>query len=362
MISPICSNGRGRFMRKKRIGIIGHFGGDKEFFDGQTVKTKVLYEELKNATHQEIRFVDTYYKMKPVRLLIKTIWCLLTCTDVIVILGWSGLRQLFPIFYIFNKLFGTRIYHDVLGGRLDSFVKEHPKYAKYFNACTVTWVETGKMVTKLETVGVHNAEVLPNFKRLKCVAADEIDFAAALEQPYKFCTFSRVMKEKGIEDAIDAIEKINAAAGARLCTLDIYGQIAGDYVERFEEIMSGTTDAVKYAGIIPFEESVQVISKYFALLFPTYYVAEGMAGTIIDALSAAVPVIATDWNYNSELVDNGRTGIIYPNNNCNNLMEAICWAIDNAEIMRTMRFACIEEAKKYSPQNVVAVILGKIGQ
>ena len=34
---------------KKTVGIIGHFGGKKVFLDGQTIKTKILYEELRNA-------------------------------------------------------------------------------------------------------------------------------------------------------------------------------------------------------------------------------------------------------------------------------------------------------------------------
>ena len=49
---------------KKRIAIIGHFGGKEDFLDGQTVKTKILYEELKHATDWEIKKVDTYYKSK----------------------------------------------------------------------------------------------------------------------------------------------------------------------------------------------------------------------------------------------------------------------------------------------------------
>ena len=30
----------------KEIAIIGHFGGNEEILDGQTVKTKILYNEL----------------------------------------------------------------------------------------------------------------------------------------------------------------------------------------------------------------------------------------------------------------------------------------------------------------------------
>ena len=33
----------------RKLAIIGHFGGGNNFFDGQTVKTVTLYEELKKT-------------------------------------------------------------------------------------------------------------------------------------------------------------------------------------------------------------------------------------------------------------------------------------------------------------------------
>ena len=35
------------------IGIIGHFGGKTKVFDGQTIKTKILYDEL-----QKVKAID----------------------------------------------------------------------------------------------------------------------------------------------------------------------------------------------------------------------------------------------------------------------------------------------------------------
>ena len=43
----------------KEIAIIGHFGGNEEILDGQTVKTKILYNELQNATDWKIKKIDT---------------------------------------------------------------------------------------------------------------------------------------------------------------------------------------------------------------------------------------------------------------------------------------------------------------
>ena len=43
-----------------------------------------------------------------------------------------------------------------------------------------------------------------------------------------------LMKEKGIETAIEAIESINKESNRMICTLDIYGRIDEGYKDRFK--------------------------------------------------------------------------------------------------------------------------------
>ena len=61
-------------MKNKKISIIGHFGGKENILDGQTIKTKILYDELKKSTNWDIKIVDTYYKRRnPFKLLKDTL-------------------------------------------------------------------------------------------------------------------------------------------------------------------------------------------------------------------------------------------------------------------------------------------------
>ena len=174
-----------------------------------------------------------------------------------------------------------------------------------------------------------------------------------------FCIFSRVMKEKGIEDAIEAIQHINAEESRETCKLDIYGRIDESYKERFESLMDKVTPAVRYMGMIPYDESVKAISGYYALLFPTYWNGEGFPGTIVDAFSAGLPVVATDWNCNREIIDNEKNGIIYPSGKIKNLIDAIKWMI-SADNIVAMKRDCIESAKKYQPDRYIQRIIDVI--
>lgn len=343
-------------MKNKKIAIIGHFGGNENILDGQTIKTKILYDELKNATGWDIRKVDTYYKSrKPIKLLLESIITLISTRDVIVLLSGNGMKFYFPMLSFFSKVFGTRVYHDVIGGNLDRYVQKYPKFKSYLNSFKANWVETELLKRKLEENGVYNCKVIPNFKRLDIAEIRSEKY----EEPYRFCIFSRVMKEKGIEDAIDAIQHINAEEGREICKLDIYGRIDESYIERFESLLDKVTPAVRYMGMVPYDESVKAISGYYALLFPTYWNGEGFPGTIVDAFSAGLPVVATDWNCNGEIIDNEKNGIIYPSSEIKKLIDAIKWIISTDNIVE-MKKNCIETAKKYQPDRYIQKIIDVI--
>lgn len=347
--------------KKRKIAIIGHFGGEENYLDGQTVKTKILYEELLKVTDWKIIKVDTYYKNKrPVRLMLRTIKVLMSTKDVIVLLSGNGMRFYFPLLYYFSKLFHIKVYHDVIGGNLDSYIEKIPKFQKYLNDFQYNWVETEGLKEKLEFKGIKNCEVIPNFKRLDCIKKE--DLVLPEDDVYRFCTFSRVMKEKGIEDAIKAVQAINKENGRVICTLNIYGLIDEGYKVRFEKIMGKVPDEIKYCGKVPYEKSVETIKKYYALLFPTFWRGEGFPGTIVDAFSAGLPVIATNWSCNGEIVKNKKNGILYPNEEIKDLKEAMECLINDPDETMEMKKNCICSAERYRPDEYIEKIVERIGE
>lgn len=266
------------------------------------------------------------------------------------------MKVYFPILFFFSKVFDRKIYHDVIGGNLDKYVKANSKFRCYLNSFRINWVETQSMKNKLQECGINNCEVLPNFKRLNVIEAGDDNYT----KPYRFCMFSRVMKEKGVEDAIEAIETINKELTEEVCKLDIFGSIDIGYKKRFKEIIKNTTGAINYKGVIAYDKSVEAIKDYYALLFPTFWDGEGFPGTIVDAFSAALPVVATDWNCNAEIIVNKKNGILYPNKEIKNLKEAIYWMIDNSDKMNDLKANCSMSAKYYQPKNHIDRIINTI--
>lgn len=347
-------------MRKCKVAIIGHFGGSEKFLDGQTVKTKILYNELSVHTNWCIKKIDTYYRTKnPVKLLLQTIFTLISTKNIIVLLSGNGMKFYFPLLNFAGRVFKARVYHDVIGGNLDSYIKQNLKFVKYLNGFSVNWVETRQLKNRIEDYGIKNCEVIPNFKHLNILPESEL----CLEEnkPLRFCTFSRVMKEKGIEDAIMAVEMINSRAGETVCTLDIYGQIDSGYERQFSLVMSNAAAYISYKGVVPFDKSVEAIKDYDVLLFPTYWDGEGFPGTIVDAYSAGLPVIATNWNCNSELVKDGVTGVLYMRENKNSLKVAIEKFMGyDCQLRTEMKKNCLFTAKEYMPEKWIDIIKHQI--
>lgn len=47
---------------------------------------------------------------------------------------------------------------------------------------------------------------------------------------------------------------------------------------------------------------------------------------------AGVPVIATDWKHNSEMITHFQNGVIYPTEEISSLLDGVEWLVDNEKI------------------------------
>lgn len=344
-------------MIKKEVCVIGHFGFGKDLLNGQTIKTKIITSELeKQLGKGEIVRIDTHGGKKAlIKLFIKAGYAVKNCKNVVIMPANNGLQFFSPILMFWKLFFRVKLHYIVIGGWLAEFIANKNGLQKQLKRFDVIYVETKTMKQKLEKMGFQNIIVMPNCKDIKILKEDELIYS--FDEPLKLCTFSRVMKEKGIEDAIAAVKKINEKYGRRIFTLDIYGQVDSGYEERFTDIKKTFPEFIRYGGLIPFDKSVSVLKEYYALLFPTYYEGEGFAGTLIDALAAGVPVIASDWKYNTELVEEGVTGFIFKNRDLDELIDKLDMAYkQNIHFVR-MKKKCLSIATQYLPCNVIQIYM-----
>lgn len=342
-----------------RIGIIGHFGGKEKFNDGQTVKTIAIYDALKRYGFEDVDKIDTYYiKKNPFVFIALFLSGLFRDKKYIVLLSSNGRKVLFPILSFMSRHLNKEVYHYGIGGRLAREVSEKPKWKKYVSSFKSNWMESIELAEQLQKLGVRNAIYLPNFKKLNILKENELH--TEYNAPFRFCTFSRVMKEKGIEDAIEAIRDINSERGKKVVTLDIYGPAEELYLSHLKGLLKDD-DVCAYKGIVPANGSVETLKDYYALLFPTHWKHEGIPGTIIDALSAGVPVIARRWQYCDEMLKDGYTGLIYDFEQPEQLKTKIAYAINHKADMVVMKKNCLKKAESYSEEHVIKQVIKEMG-
>ncbi len=343
----------------KKLSVIGHFAFGKEFLDGQTIKTKVITKELENQLgSDQVLKIDTHGGKKTLfKAPFQVIKALKTSENVMIFPAHNGVRVYAPLLLFFKRFFKNRkIFYNVIGGWLAKFLENKKDLAKKLKRFDGLYVETSTLKTALEEMGFTNVSVMPNGKDID--ALKESDLVYAESQPFKLCTFSRVMKQKGIEEAVNAVIYANDHFGRTVYTLDIYGQVDNAEIEWFENLKKSFPEYIKYGGLVPFDKSVEVLKDYFALLFPTRFYTEGIPGTILDAFAAGLPIISAKWLNYSDILDDS-VFIGYDFDDTEKLKEIL---LDEnlEEKLNCLKINCLKKAGEYKPSSVVKEFIERI--
>lgn len=344
----------------KKVGVCGHFGGEQVFLDGQTVKTKIITDELKKQLGaNEVATVDTYGGIKTIlKQLRKLLMLMKECENIIILPAHNSVRVFVPFLAFFKNFWNCRLHYIVIGGWLPEFIKKRRWLGRCLRKFDYIYVETSTMKKALEKQGYCNILTMPNCKNLKILREDELVYPQ--DEPYRLCTFSRVTEKKGIEDAIKAIQSLNDKYGRTVFSLDIYGQVDEEYKKQFEIIMEKVPEYISYKGMVDFDKSVDVLKQYYALLFPTKFYTEGIPGTIIDAYAAGIPVISSRWESFDDVVDNNLVGKGYKFNCSDELVSVLCYIAEYPEYLVKMKSDCLKKAKKFLASEVVPEIIGGV--
>lgn len=327
-----------------KLGILGHFARNTDLCDGQTVKTRNIEKALL-AENETIATVDSYkWKKHPFSFLLSIIK-LVRKYDTIIMLPDAGGIKVYP--YVINLFAGKRKrkMYSVVGAWLPSYLRKNKRISNQLKKFNYILVETQTMKTQLEDLGFTNVVIVPNFKDISPIKEEEINYK--FNSPLPFCIFSRIMKQKGVSDAIYACDRLNNELGKHVCTLDVYGPVSEEYKEEFFDLCDKYSSFVNYKGAIDPGKSVEVLKDYYMLLFPTLFFTEGIPGTIIDAFSAGLPVLASEWESCRDVLTNNDS-IVYKFGDKDALYQKLKYCVENVDIINGYRKHCLISATKFS--------------
>ncbi len=336
-----------------KLGICGHFGIGLNLLNGQTIKTKIVANEFrKQLGEEQVDIVDTHGGVKRVlSMCIETIGLFHKCENIMIAPARRGLLMYVPICTLYNFFYHRKLHYIVIGGWLNEYLNEHPRIEKKLKKFETICVETATMKTALEKRGFANIVILPNCKELKEYHLSELP--QKYDEPYEICTFSRVMKEKGIEDIVNVVQVINESIGRVVYKLDIYGSIWKSYQKDFAKLQKTFPEYICYRGEVDFNKSTETLKKYFFLMFPTKFYTEGIPGTIIDAYAAGIPVVSAKWESYDDIVTEGITGLGYSFGDLDALRQLLVEIVQNPQMIIKLKGACLQKSRELTPQFVI---------
>ena len=334
-----------------KLGIIGSYDITHKSVCGQSDKTELFEKKLREKIGSEnIRFVNTYlWKQKKMYLFKDVIFTFLSCRNIVIMTSVNGTKVLYLIARLFKYFTKKNIYHVVIGGKQNvELLRKNHRYLAIAQTLDGIYVEIQQMVKEYNDLGVKKVKYIPNCKDIKRTNDINLD---RNDSPYKFCVYSKINREKGVPEAIEAIVKMNEKR-ENCCRLDIYGVIDNEYKSEFEKKISEYASFIQFHGKIDREKSLEILSKYFALLFPTHH-PEGVPGAMIDAYEAGLPIIACNTYYISNIIKNNYSGILYEENDDKGLVEVLEQVINTPDLIVDMRQNCRTEAMKYNSKDVI---------
>ena len=244
-------------------------------------------------------------------------------------------------------------YYWVVGGSFHEMIKEGRFSASTYAYLKGIFLQGQSMVDSLKESGLNNGVFVPNSKIINHYG----EKLPKLDEKTHFVFLSRVEEYKGCTDIFTSVDALNQTGYHGRFDVVFYGRESEDaeYAKQFNEMVNSHSE-VEYKGLLNLRDTnnYDELAKYDVMLFPTYWHGEGFPGIVIDAYISSLPIIASDWNLNKDVIEDGQTGWIIPSHDVEALTERMKFVIDHPEEVQRMSSICREKAAQYDSRVVLS--------
>lgn len=341
----------------KRIVFVGRLSFNNTPCAGEVKKNQLLVNRLNEFDELDVKTVDTIncigrlsYGLTLLSILKKSHFG----KRKIILSTYDGSACV--ILHLLRKVgINKNIIYWVIGGGIGEKIKTGKYPLTLFKHLDQIIVEDRDIETLMRQCGLKQVLTIPNFKPIPSIERE----GGLPSSKNKFLFLSRITPLKGCDIIISAAKQLKRK-GLDF-TIDFYGPIENDYP--FEEYIENVP-CLSYKGFLSLETPAdfKFISQYDALLFPTYYPNEGFPGVMIDGFIAGLPIITTNWKYNSHIVENGKTGWLLPIQDSESLAKLMEEIVVGKYDLKYMSDNCVNRAKNFDTQTVLNhKLLAEIG-
>lgn len=345
-------------MSNKKVLLICHLTESKS--NGQVAKSRDTYDYLKeNGYDVEILNygkLNVFQKVFLSRKLIKK--------HERIVLMPGGKKALFYYINLITKFKKTNAHYVAIGGWVLSLLSDskNDRYFQKLKTFKGVYLQNKKSLESFEEKGFNNALYVSNFSSKNPLTIEEFNEknkAYDNVKNFKFCFFARVERTKGVLLACDVIQKLSEKYKDKSISLDIYGEIKDKSLENELVEITKNNKNIIIKGVLSGDKVIQELSTYYCMLFPTFYKGEGTPHTVIESFMAGLPVIASNWAYNSEIIENNKTGLLFELDT-NELFEKMEWATNNPSKIKEYSRNCFEQSKDFNKEKSLKPLLDNL--
>lgn len=341
-------------MRNKVI-LVGAINEGNTPTCGETMKNQLFVKRF-NELFDAVITVDTLNWKKRPWVLVRLFFTLLFNRGAKVVISASTISAYFVIKFLYHIRLKKNVFYWVVGGSLHNMVKEGKIKTNHMRYLKAILVQGTIMCKELQNAGLDNVVYVPNSKYIDYLPSKSHNLP---QDKIHFVFLSRISPYKGCEYIFESVKELNKLYAEKF-DVTFYGRIESGYDSFLSSVES--FDNVKYNGVLNLLSErlgYEELAKYDVMLFPTYWDGEGFPGVVIDAYISSLPIIATDWNLNTDVIEDGKDGWIIPVHNVDALIAAMKNVIEHPETLINKVNHIRNKALQYDCRNILTQALFK---
>lgn len=209
------------------------------------------------------------------------------------------------------------------------------------------------LVSKLESLGVQ-AEILPNFVDLKQFARAKPDSKLKKIRKKKILFAGRLSHERGV-DVLTQTARLVLEKNKDCCFI-----IAGDgeLKGKITELQKQFPENIAFLGKLSFEKLLQAYKAADAVIIPAI-LDEPFGRTMIEAMAAGKPAIASSIGNYKEVIADGKNGLLAEAGNPKAFAKAVSSLLSSKKLAGKIRREGLKTVRqKYSESTVSKKLLG----
>lgn len=174
---------------------------------------------------------------------------------------------------------------------------------------------------------------------------------------FRFVYTGNISREKGVGHLLDAFKMLQEKIGrGKDIELHLYGAGENELIDKFK-----SEEKVFYHGRVDNSILLKALSSYDVFVFTTVYSNEGHSGSVVEALMAGLPVIASDLSGVAEIIENKGNGLLVAPGDTKQLAIAMEKLIQSNELRKHLADQALKSSKAFDTDHVLPKLAAAVG-